>query len=252
MRDDRRAPVMDRFQAFWEVHGENKLLVFGYAAFLFVLLVWMLRHGPSRKPWEHMLVFLAYACWTFHGLLFEGGEGSSLVYLFYGALPLLMHAVLLTFLGWHSSRKRKLSAKFWLHGGSPQEQASLHRHRRSQRSRDDHVLPQDPDGPAGHSPFCERGSDSSRAFSPASLTGCTSGGPFVACGTGSADGRQNLVRAGVDVKRGDLSGACATDGGSRIFRVDHLPPVEQPGTRYQARCPSREAGWSPCASRGCA
>ncbi|MBX2974251.1 MAG: hypothetical protein KF797_14235 [Flavobacteriales bacterium] len=96
---------MGKFQAFWEVDGENKLLVLGYAVFLFVLLVWMLRRGPSRKPWGHLVVFLAYACWTFHGLLFKGGEGSSIVYLFYGALLLLMHAVLLTILGWRSSRK---------------------------------------------------------------------------------------------------------------------------------------------------
>lgn len=95
---------MDRFQAFWEVDGENRLLVLGYAAFLIVLLVWMLCRGSSR-PWGHLVVFLAYACWTFHGLLFKGGEGSSLAYLFYGALLLLMHAVLLTILGWRSSRK---------------------------------------------------------------------------------------------------------------------------------------------------
>ncbi len=56
------------------------------------------------------MVFLAYACWTFHGLLFKGGEGSSLVYLFYGALLLLLHAVLLTFLGWRNSRKPGVSA----------------------------------------------------------------------------------------------------------------------------------------------
>jgi len=98
------------FQAFWEVDGESKLLVLGYVAFLIVLLVWMLLRGSSRRPWGHLMVFLAYACWTFHGLLFKGGEGSSLVYLFYGALLLLMHAVLLIFLWWRGSRKPGVSA----------------------------------------------------------------------------------------------------------------------------------------------
>ena len=94
---------MDEFRSFWDVGGENRLLLAGYVVFLIVLLVWMMK-DRSRRPWVHLAAFLLYTCWTFNGLLFRGQHGSALVYLFYGAMLLIGHAVLLLFLWWYRAR----------------------------------------------------------------------------------------------------------------------------------------------------
>jgi len=96
--------TMDELRSFWDVGGENKLLLAGYVVFLIVLLAWMVK-DRSRRPWVHLAAFLLYTCWTFNGLLFRGQYGSALAYLFYGALLLTAHVVLLLFHWWHRARR---------------------------------------------------------------------------------------------------------------------------------------------------
>ncbi len=71
---------------------EDIFLIIGYCLMFLFLVFKLTRKKVKGSIWLHFLIFLVYTIIIFYNRIYNTEYGSSLLWLYYGAMTLVIHA----------------------------------------------------------------------------------------------------------------------------------------------------------------